>query len=75
MTEKHYGGTSKHEVKGTSSSPTLNKIGNKPNKTTDNEPSGDNQNSNLSSQDIKDIKKAGEIAKEVVDYAKSFIKS
>lgn len=34
----------------------------------------DNMNSELTKEDIKDIKLAGEIAKKVVDYAKSIIK-
>jgi len=73
MTEKHYGGASKHEVKAGSSSKNPvenNKIINKDR----NSVSGDNDDKDLSSKDIEDIKKAGKIAQEVVKYAKSIIK-
>jgi len=74
MTEKHYGGASSHGMKNKNSQTSNKIIDNK--KKTDDGPSEDNStfNGELSKEDIKDIKLAGEIAKKVVDYAKSIIK-
>jgi len=73
MTEKHYGGASSHgaKEKPSSASVKLDKVATK--KLEDDDESN-NMTSELTKEDIKDIKLAGEIAKKVVDYAKSIIK-
>jgi len=73
MTEKHYGGASKQDIKASSSS--QSKTINKEHDTNNNKQTSDNEiSSGFSKQDIEDIKKAGKVASEVVAFAKSFIK-
>lgn len=75
MTEKHYGGSSKHGMKDKANQSTNKEdvnVKSDKSRTTDN--LEDSEDSELTSKDIETLKKVGKIASEVIKYAKSFIK-
>ena len=72
MTEKQYGGSKNYGSKGTISSKTDSSVSIvKPTKKIDSE---DEETSELTPENIEKLKKAGAIARQVINYAKSFIK-